>query len=268
LSGSNGQAADLDEKVEGKYMTKIITIANKKGGVGKTSTCVSVAHGLALEGKTVLIVDTDPQGHVASALGLEQEPGLFNLLVSGRWLREVIRHARPNLWVLPGNQRTATAEAMLVYEKAKYDVLGKAISGKINGRLDYILVDTAPSGVGFLQESALWAAHLVLIPSACDYLSGAGIVDLATRLSEFKADGWQGRILGILPTFYDQVTKESAANRAELEAAFGDLVLDPIHRATVLRECTAEGKTVFELAPKSRAAEEYAAVVWRVLDAT
>jgi len=102
-------------------MTTVLTVANRKGGVAKTTTSVNLAHGLALEGKTGMLVDTDPQGHVAPALGLDQEPGLFNILVAGRLLREMVRQARPNLWILPGNQRTGTAEAMLVYEKANYD---------------------------------------------------------------------------------------------------------------------------------------------------
>lgn len=249
-------------------MTTIITLANKKGGTGKTTSCVNLGHGLALAGRRVLIVDTDPQGHCSLALGLEQEPGLFNALVAGRPLREVVTEGRPDLWVLPSNKRTATAEAMLVYEKADYHALAKAITGRINGGPDYILVDTAPSGVGFLQEAALWLAGLVLIPSAVDYLSGAGIVDLVARLGELNAEGWAGEILGVLPTFHDEQTNESRDNLAGLREAFGALVLDPIHRATVLRECAAVGQTIFELAPRSRAAEEYGALVRRVLDAT
>jgi chromosome partitioning protein len=120
--------------------------------------------------------------------------------------------------------------------------------------------------VGRLQEMALWMADLVVIPSAVDFLSSTGIADLVSGLHTLRDKGWQGAILGILPTFHDEVTNESKANLAGLQGAFGDLVLPPIHRATVLRECTAEGKTVFEFAPRSRAAEEYAALVWRVLD--
>jgi chromosome partitioning protein len=155
---------------------------------------------------------------------------------------------------------------MLVYEKANYNAVVKAITGEINGRLDYIIVDTQPSGVGFLQEAALWAADLVLIPSAVDYLSGTGIVDLVTKLTEFQAVGWVGGIVGVLPTFYDDVTKESKANLADLKAAFRGMVLEPIHRATILRECMAEGKTVFELAPDSRAAKEYTTLIGKVLN--
>jgi chromosome partitioning protein len=77
-------------------MPTVITVSNRKGGVAKTTTTVTLGHGLTLKGKFVLLVDVDPQGHIAPALGLEQEPGLFNLLVVGRTLREVIRLARPD----------------------------------------------------------------------------------------------------------------------------------------------------------------------------
>ena len=128
-------------------MTTTLTVANRKGGVAKTSTAVSLAHGLALKGKSVLLVDVDPQGHVAPALGLEQEPGLFNLIVAGRTLREVSRQARPDLWVVPGNLRTGTAEAMLVYEKAQLDALAKVLGQKANARPDYVLMDTCPGRI-------------------------------------------------------------------------------------------------------------------------
>jgi chromosome partitioning protein len=252
--------------VKRAQMTKVITVSNRKGGVAKTTTVITLGHGLALKGKNVLLVDVDPQGHVAPALGLEQEPGLFDLLVAGAILRNVTRQARPGLWVVPGNQRTSTAQTVMIAERAADGALLKALRGNVNGGLDYIVLDTAPS-VGRLQEMALWAADLVVIPSAVDFLSSAGIADLVGGLHDLKGNGWKGRILGVLPTFFDEVTRESKTNLDELQAAFGDLVLPPIHRATILRECAAEGKTLWELAPKSRAADEYAALVWRVLDA-
>jgi chromosome partitioning protein len=135
----------------------------------------------------------------------------------------------------------------------------------VNGGPDFVILDTAPS-VGRLQEMALWMADLVVIPSAVDFLSSAGIADLVGELAQLQAEGWKGSLLGVLPTFYDEVTNESKTNLTELQEAFGELVLPPIHRATALRECTAEGKTIFEFAPKSRAAEEYSALVWSVLD--
>ena len=248
-------------------MSIVVTVSNRKGGVGKTTTTVTLGHGLALKGKSVLLVDVDPQGHVAPALGLEQEPGLFDLLVARASLRNVTRQSRPGLWIVPGNPRTATAQTVLLSEGADCDALAKVIHGRASSGPDYVILDTAPS-VGRLQEMALWMADLVVIPSAVDFLSSAGIADLVEGLRSLRGMGWKGAILGVLPTFYDEVTRESQANLDELKETFQDLVIPPIHRATVLRECTAEGKTVFELAPKSRAAKEYAALVWSVLDAS
>jgi chromosome partitioning protein len=247
-------------------MTRIITVVNRKGGVGKTTTVISLGHGLAMNGKSVLLVDVDPQGHLAPGLGLEQAPGLWDLLVGHRDLRRAAHQARPGLELVPGNARTAAAQTSLTTVGAGDDTLKTAVLGKATGGHDYVIFDTAPS-VGRLQVMALWAADLVIIPSAVDFLSSAGLADLVGSLDRLKGLGWAGAVLGVLPTFFDDVTKESRTNLEELRTTFGDLVLAPIHRATLLRECTAEGLTVFEKGAKSRAAQEYAALVKKLLDA-
>jgi len=112
-------------------MTRVLAIANQKGGVGKTTTAVNLGHALSLSGRSVLIVDADPQGQVATFLGLRQEPCLFDLLVSGRPLPEVIRsatvnnHERPELTVIPGDKRTATAQTVLAAEGFRIDALAE-----------------------------------------------------------------------------------------------------------------------------------------------
>jgi chromosome partitioning protein len=243
---------------------KTICISNQKGGVGKTTTAANLAHGLALRGRHVLLVDVDPQGSLASILGVDQGPGLFDLLVSRRPLREVSTQAREQLWLIPGNKRTGTAQAMLNYEHADLGTLGAALAGQQNGGPDFVILDTAPS-VSDLQAMAIWAADLVLIPTACDFLAGEGVAALVETMDKLKKRGWAGRLFGVQPTFYDDVTNESKLNLADLRGAFGDLVLEPIHRATVLRRCAAEGQTIFEVDPKSRAAVEYSRLVDKVL---
>jgi len=243
-----------------------IAIANQKGGVGKTTTAVTLAHGLALKNHNVLLVDLDPQGQCAPHLGMEQEPGVFNLLVTELPLRDVVRTTgRPNLWLLPGNKRTKTAETLMVVEAKGVDTLQSVLGEKVNGdRLHYLILDTAPS-VGGIQENALYACDLLLVPTSLDHLGLKGLTEILKTLRAIKRPSPPK--IWILPTFYDEVTRESQVNLAHLRETFGDLVLSPIHRATVLRECPALGKTIFEHAPESRAAEEYARLVWEVLDA-
>ena len=249
-------------------MATIITISNRKGGVAKTTTAVTLAHGLAIKGKRVLLVDIDPQGHVAPVLGLDEEPGMFDLLMEKRDLAGVVRKARDNLWIVPSNQRTATAENALVYENRKLDALAKPLSNGLTGNLDYLIFDTPPGRVGALQQFALFLSDLVLVPSIVDHLSGLGVEDIFKEMvTAREIHGWKGSVLGILPTFHDDRTRESKAQLTHLRAEFTDLVLPPIHRATILRECSTQGRTVFEVDPGSRAAAEYAALVWRVLDA-
>jgi chromosome partitioning protein len=131
--------------------------------------------------------------------------------------------------------------------------------------LDYILFDTAPS-VGGIQERAVWGADLVIVPTATEFLSADGVskaLHMLSVLQERKA--WRGNLLGILPTFYDEQTRESKATLDDLRIRFDASVLTPIHRATILRECAAEGRTIFEVDPLCRAAKEYLALTRHVL---
>ena len=126
--------------------------------------------------------------------------------------------------------------------------------------LDYIVFDTAPS-VGGIQERAVWAADLLIIPTATEFLASDGASKMVEMLLYLQGKQWTGALLGVLPTFYDEQTKESRATMNSLGDTFKDRLLPPIHRATVLRECAAEGLTIFEKDPDSRAAQEYEALV-------
>jgi chromosome partitioning protein len=238
-------------------MTKIITISNQKGGVGKTTTAVNIADKLARSGKRTLIVDFDPQGQCSTALGVASENGVFNLMVTGsspsQWVRKT---GREGLEIIPGNRSTATAQIVLNAENRPITAVQDALK-PLYKDYDYIIFDTAPS-VGGLQERAVQASHLVLLPTATEYLSSDGLMQILAMLRVLKEKGWKGKLAGILPTFYDEQTKESKATLEGLIENFGDSVLSPIHRATVLRECAADGETIFEKSPNSRASKEYA----------
>lgn len=245
-------------------MTTIICIANQKGGVGKTTTAVTLAHGLALKGKDSLLIDVDPQGQSAISLGLAAEPGIFNWLVDNRPFREVARRARNRLFVMPGNKQTDIVQVMIRVAERPADYLRSMLKPVLRSEMDYIVFDTSPS-VGGLQERALFAADLVIVPTATDFLSADAVAQTIATLQANVAIGWKGGAW-ILPTFYDETTRESQQTLKDLRKIYGSQLLNPIHRATVLRECAAEGKTIWERDSRSRAAREYANLLYKVLE--
>ena len=256
-------------------VTKIITVANQKGGVGKTTTVINLCHGLALQGKKVLALDFDPQGNLASALGIKQEMGIYYLLTMGQnnkqerqFLHQTVRATgRENLWIIPGNQDTRGAQIDMSTRERSVSYVRQALDIFTKNGLDYIVIDTSPS-LGGLQERSLWAADLVIVPTAMEYLSNQGVIALAETLRILHEKyRWDGKMLGLLPTFYDDTTRQSRDSLNNLREAFGDLVLPIIHRATVLREAAAEGRSIYEQDPDSRAAEEYYQIVKAILRA-
>ena len=247
---------------------KIITVANQKGGTGKTTTLLSVSGQLAATNHKVLVVDLDPQGNDAIAMGLPQEPGAFNLLVNHtqdprQWVRMT---GRKNLEIIPGDRSTASAQILLNAENRPLGAIRKALEPLLHD-YHYIFLDTAPS-VGGIQERAVFAADYVLIPTAAEFLSSNGLMQMMVSLKLLAQRGWDGKLLGILPTFYDDSTKESKTTLEEITKEFGEAVLAPIHRATILRECAAEGKMVHEMDPLHRATREYAALMNYILQNT
>lgn len=235
-------------------MTKIIAVCNRKGGVAKTTTAVHLAHGLALAGRKTLIVDLDAQSHVADALGLRSNKHVFDLLVNETPFDELVTDSgRPCLHVLVGNNKTTIAEAVLAAQRVKIDFLRDKLLCIGKGHYDVIVVDTPPSA-GELQTQALYAADKVLIPSNTDYLATRGVFNIVNHLRELRREqGWEGKVVGILPTMYDSVTKESQNTMNDLHNHFqAHLLPVQIHRTTTLREAAAEGQTIFEYAQTRR----------------
>ena len=252
--------------------TKVICIANQKGGVGKTTTAVSLAHGLSQKGRRVLLIDLDPQGQSATALGRNPEPGAFYLLTMGMAPQETtfvqswVRFSgREGLYLLPGDQQTMAAQTVLNAQDKPISAIRHSINRFFKEGLHYIIFDTAPS-VGGIQERAVWASDLVIVPTATEFLSADGVSKVLLMMSILQEKkNWRGNLLGILPTFFDEQTRESKATMDALRERFDASVLPPIHRATLLRECAAEGQTIFEVDPLCRAAKEYQALTQLVM---
>ncbi|MEW6287775.1 MAG: ParA family protein [Chloroflexota bacterium] len=247
-------------------MAKVITIANQKGGVGKTTTVVNLAHALALAGKEVLVIDLDPQGQVATFMGMEQGAGAFYLLSTAvdpganslTVLRQQTRFSgRDKMYLIPGNPLTNMAQTMLNASNAPVSVIRRMLLPMVtNGKPDYILLDTAPS-VGGIQERAVWAGDMLIVPTLPDSSSLEGVKYMAGMVQELKSKGWTGFVAGILPTHYEERTRESRSSMDDLRAAFGSLVLDPISDRTALRDARSRGQTIYEYEPDSQPAAEY-----------
>ena len=177
---------------------------------------------------------------------------------------------RPRLAVIPGEKVSSGRVQMIMQgERWPLDMLARALRpgrGE-SAPFDLVVLDTAPS-IGGLQELALWAADLVIVPCQTTFLASEGAGQLVETLQALTGQGWAGRLLGVLPTFYDESTKESKATLADLQETLGlALVLAPVHRATILADCAGLGKTIWEVDPQGRPAQEYAALMWTVLKA-
>lgn len=243
---------------------KVLAVFNHKGGTAKTTTAVHVAAGLAARGQRVLLVDTDGQGNVATSLGVGFERSLYHVIVMRLPFREAITVARPNLDLVPADETLAAAELYLAGQKQR----DKVLQGRFaEARADYdaIVVDCSPS-LSLLNQNALVMADAVLCPVACDYLSLIGVrqvvrtVKQVNRLLSHRIGFW-----GVLPTFFDSRARVCHDALDALREHFGDVCLDPIRFTSRVKEAPSQGKTLFEYAPSSTAAEDYSKVVERLL---
>jgi len=246
---------------------KVICVMQQKGGVGKTTTACNIAHALARAGHPTLLIDFDPQGQDAVMLGMKSEQGVFYFLTADPndpdsvnmvrpWIRKT---GRDNLWLIAGNEKTGLAQIALSQGGEKpYSYVRSQLNPFIRNGLGYVVLDTSPS-VGGLQERAIWASDVLLVPTSTEFASLQALTHSMVTAHDLAQDkGWKGGVLGILPTFYDETTRESRLAMERLNrSSFGCEILNPIHRATILRECWAARKTIFEMAPKSRSADEY-----------
>lgn len=255
-------------------MTTIITIANQKGGVGKTTTAVILAHGLAQRGKRVLLLDFDPQGQAARALHLPPSAGIYSLLTMDTGAGEtayiqnkIIGTGRENFWLLPGNKQTADAQVMINSQERPVSWVRKTLERFCTSHYHYLILDSAPS-LGGIQERVLWASDLVIVPTPAEALGSDGVRQVLETMKRLAAEkDWKGGLFGVLPTFFMENVREHNFNLSTLRQTLGDLILPPIHRAAVLAECPAFGQTIFEHAPRSRAAREYGRLADIVLKA-
>jgi chromosome partitioning protein len=217
-----------------------------------------------MRGKKVLLVDTDAQGNVGVSLGVKSERTLYHVLVMGLSGKDAVTNVRENLDVLPSNETLAAAELYLAGRQNRDRVLASRLAGMLDS-YDHVIVDCSPS-LSLMNQNALCVVDSVLVPVACDYLSLVGMRQvIKTVKSVNQLLHHQVRIWGILPTFFDARAKICHEAVDTLKQHFGERCLRPVRQAIKIKEAPAQGQTLFEYAPGSSAADDYAYVVDRIL---
>jgi chromosome partitioning protein len=246
-------------------LPRCLAVFNHKGGTGKTTTAVSVAAGLASRGKRVLLVDTDAQGNVSVSLGASAERSLYHVLVMGLRVESATSAVRPNLDLLPSNETLAAAELYLAGRQHRDRVLSDRLAAAA-AAYDYVVLDCSPS-LSLMNQNALVLADSVLVPVACDYLSLVGVRQVIKTVKNVNALLHHPvQIWGVLPTFYDGRAKIAREAVSTLKQHFGDRCLPPIRQAIKVKEAPAQGQTIFEYAAGTPAADDYLAVIERIVE--
>jgi chromosome partitioning protein len=250
-------------------MGKIIAVANQKGGVGKTTTAVNLAAGLAVEEKKVLLVDADPQGNATSGSGVPRtlaRKTLYNILLLNESFENVVMPTElPLLSVLPSDKNLAGAEVELVETEGREYKL-KILLSKVKEAYDYIIIDCPPS-LGLLTLNGLTAADSLLVPIQCEYFALEGVTELFDTLARLRRGlNPQLMIEGLLLTMYDERTNLSAAVAQDLRDFYGSQVLKTvIPRNVRLAEAPSYGKPIILYDIRSRGAESYIQLAKEIL---
>jgi chromosome partitioning protein len=249
-------------------MSKIISIANQKGGVGKTTTAINVSSLLAAAEKKSLLVDIDPQSNSSSGLSItDQNPSIYEVLIGIENISDVIIESyMPHLDLLPSNINLVGAEIEMINIGGRERLLKNALA-KISNKYDYIIVDCPPS-LGLLTLNALTASHSVLIPVQCEYFALEGLGQLLNTINIVKKHYNTGlAIEGVLLTMFDTRLRLSHQVAEEVRKYFGGKVFNTvINRNVRIAESPSYGKPIILYDAVSTGAQNYMALASELLE--
>ncbi len=249
-------------------MGKVIAIVNQKGGVGKTTTSVSLSAALAILGKRVLLVDSDPQGNATSGLGVEKKSlssSIYDIIINQAEIENVGLATEYGLDIVPSHIDLAGAEVELVAAISRESRLKKAID-KVKNFYDYIIIDCPPS-LGLLTLNSLVAADSVLMPVQCEYYALEGLGQLMQTIDLVRNQLNESlEVEGVLMTMYDSRTRLAEQVVDDVRSHFGDKVYETlIPRNIRLSEAPSYGQPIFAYESNSKGAEAYMRLAQEVI---
>jgi chromosome partitioning protein len=253
------------EETSPKGKARRIGVTLSKGGVGKTTTSVNLAAGLALAGYKVLLVDTDTQGQAAYLLGMKPKAGLTELVTGELPPSETIVQARENLWLLAGGRSLAGIKRLIDRKDFGGELTLCEALEPIEKDFDYVIVDTSP-GWDPLTVNVLFYVYELITPVSLEVMTLQGLVEFLKSLSSIQKYRADVTLNYILPTFLDKRIKNPDAILDRLKDLYGEYVCTPIRYNVRLSEAPAYGKTIFEYAPGSHGSQDYRDLVRKIAD--
>ncbi len=241
-----------------------IAVLSQKGGVGKTTTAVNIAAGLAREEKKVLLIDLDAQGHVSTCFkSVPMGKTVQNILADGTDINECITHLGKNLDIIASTGELLNSEPILVHQKNPEHILAKRFA-KVKG-YDYVILDCPPS-LTLLTRNALLFADEAFLISTTDVLSVDALIKGAEFIEWFKKSyNHHIKITNVIPTMFDKRNKVCRLMLAKMQNEFYDVVTDPIRANAKIKEAPLAGKSIFAYAKTSSGAKDYSALVKSII---